>query len=102
MSFAALEGHQENNPISVELRTIKSDAIKDKNNYISKMLKDGKYILKDKYESPTVNTLNNNLNMLGLKFSNIRDNNLFLEDEILIEKEENDEFDISDIFEEME
>lgn len=74
-STAALIGHMENNPCSVELRTIKSDAIQDKNNFSRKMIKDGKYTMKNKYKSKTVNTLNNGLKMLGLKFSSIVDNN---------------------------
>ena len=74
-STAALIGHKENNPCSVELRTIKSDAVEDKNNFNRKMIKDGKYVMKGKYKSPTVNTLNNGLNMLCLKFSSIHDNN---------------------------
>ena len=74
-STAALIGHKENNPCSKELRTIKSDAVQDKNNFNRKMIKDGKYVMKDKYRSPTVNTLNNGLNMLCLKFSSIYDNN---------------------------
>lgn len=92
-STAALIGHKENNPCSKELRTIKSDAVQDKNNFNRKMIKDGYYIMKDKYKSPTVNTLNNGLNMLCLKFSSIHDNNTedsFDEDysEELLEAEE--------------
>jgi len=74
-STAALIGHMEGNPCSVELRTIKSDAVQDKNNFNRKMIQNGEYIMKDKYKSPTVNTLNNGLNMLCLKFSSIHDNN---------------------------
>ena len=74
-STAALIGHKEGNPCSIELRTIKSDAVQDKNNFNRKMVKDGFYVMKDKYKSPTVNTLNNGLNMLCLQFSSIHDNN---------------------------
>ena len=103
-STAALIGHKENNPCSVELRTIKSDAIQDKNNFNRKMIKDGFYVMKDKYKSPTVNTLNNGLNMLCLKFSSIHDNNsedAFEERSITdaeIEEGEIDEFNIDDLF----
>ena len=100
---AALMGHKENNPCSVELRTIKSDAIQDKNNFNRKMIQDGKYIMKDKYKSPTVNTLNNSLNMLCLKFSSIYDNNSdeSFEDrgvEETEETEETEEFNIDELF----
>lgn len=74
-STAALEGHLPNNPASVEIKTIKSDAVKDKNNFNRKMIKDGKYTLKDKYSSQTVKTLNNALKIIGLKFIGIYDDN---------------------------
>ena len=91
-STAALIGHIENNPASKELRTIKSDAVQDKNNFNRKMIKDGKYVMKPKYKSPTVNTLNNGLNMLCLKFSSIYDSN----------SEESFEEDYSEAIEEIE
>lgn len=68
---AALEGHIENNPQSVELRTIKSDATQDKNIFIKKMIKDGTYILKPTYKSPTIGTINNSLKMLGMQFKTL-------------------------------
>lgn len=97
-STAALEGHKENNDASKELRTIKSDAVNDKTNFMRKMIKDGSYIMKDKYKSPTINTLNNGLNMLCLKFSTIYDNNdeaSFGKTEIL---QESEDFNIDELF----
>lgn len=98
---AALIGHSANNMCSVELRTIKSDAIQDKNNLNSKMIQHGKYVMKDKYMSPTVNTLNNGLNMLLLRFMSIYDNNSedFFKDEIIdINGQDDEEFDIDTLF----
>ena len=79
-SRVALEAHMENNPIAKELWTIKSDAIYDKNNYFRKMISTGTYVLKDKYKSATLNTLNKGLNLIGMKFSNIQDNSEYLDE----------------------
>ena len=95
---AALEGHKENNSASKELRTIKSDAVNDKTNFNRKMIKDGEYIMKDKYKSPTVNTLNNALNMLCLKFSSIYDNNDESSFDSNVITQEAEVFNIDDLF----
>lgn len=100
-STAALIGHMENNPASKELRTIKSDAVQDKNNFSRKMIKDGFYTMKPKYKSQTVNTLNNGLNMLCLKFSGIVDNNdaeSFIDRQLVEECEEPCAVTMDDLF----
>ncbi len=94
-STAAFIGHQEHNPASIELRTIKSDAIHDKNNFNLKMIQNGEYILKEKYRSQTVNVLNNSLNMLCLKFSSIYDTH---DVDITIETDKPEEFDVGELF----
>jgi len=72
-TLAALIGHKEGNAISKELRTIKSDAIYDKNNFNRKFIADGEYTMKGRYKSPTVRTLNNSLALLCLRFTDIND-----------------------------
>jgi len=94
-STAALIGHQVNNPASIEFRTIKSDAVHDKNNFNRKMIQNGEYILKEKYRSQTVNVLNNSLNMMCLKFSSIYDSH---EVDITVDLDEEPDFEISDLF----
>ena len=44
------------------------------------MISTGTYVLKDKYNSATLNTLNKGLNLIGMKFSNIQDNSEYLDE----------------------
>jgi DNA-directed RNA polymerase beta subunit len=74
-TYAGLEGHVSGSDIAKEFKTTKGDAVNDKKNFQRKMMSTGKYIMKDKYYSQTVNTLNNALNMLMMRFSSIEDAN---------------------------
>ena len=67
-SSAALLGHDHKNPIIKEYYGVKSSAVEDKNNYISKMIKDGEYTMKQTYYSPTTSTLNCFLAMSFMRF----------------------------------
>jgi len=67
-SLAALLAHKEDNAVLKELYTIKSDAINEKEMFILNYIKNGKYYLKDKYDSVTKKTVNNALKVFGLKF----------------------------------
>ncbi len=53
--------------IMKELYTIKSDALKDKQDFLVQSLKD-KYVLKDKYHGKTKESIDSYLKMVGLKF----------------------------------
>jgi DNA-directed RNA polymerase beta subunit len=65
---AALLSHKENNNIIKELFTFKSDSMEDKESFLMKIIKDGEYIMKDKYDSSTKKTINNALKMIGMEF----------------------------------
>ena len=67
-STAALLARKENNAILKEFYSIKSDVIDEKQTFILKYLRDGKYHLKDKYNSVTKKTVNNALKIFGMKF----------------------------------
>ena len=67
-SSAALLGHDAKNPIIKEYYGVKSSAVEDKNNYISKMVKEGEYTMKKTYYSPTTSTLNCYLAMSFMRF----------------------------------
>jgi len=67
-SLAAFLAHHEDNQVLKELYTIKSDAINEKELFILSYIKNGKYYLKDKYDSVTKKTINNALKVFGLKF----------------------------------
>jgi len=55
--------------------------MEDKESFLMKIIKDGEYIMKDRYESNTKKTINNALKMIGMEFLD--------EDEILINKNGN-------------
>lgn len=78
---AALLSHKSDNNILKELFTFKSDSMEDKESFLMKIIKDGEYIMKDRYESNTKKTINNALKMIGMEFLD--------EDEILINKNGN-------------
>jgi len=67
-STCSLLSHKENNSILKELFTFKSDSMEDKETFLMKIIKDGKYNLKDKYHSGTKKTINNALKMIGMEF----------------------------------
>lgn len=67
-SIAALIGHQAAIDLIKEFYAVKSSAVLDKNNYIQKMIKDGEYIMKDTYYSPTTTTLNCYLAMIFMRY----------------------------------
>jgi len=67
-SLAAFLAHHEDNQVLKELYTIKSDAINEKELFILNYIKNGKYYLKNKYDSVTKKTINNALKVFGLKF----------------------------------
>ena len=67
-SLAAFLAHHEDNHVLKELYTIKSDAINEKELFILNYIKNGKYYLKNKYDSVTKKTVNNALKVFGLKF----------------------------------
>lgn len=77
---AALLSHKSKNSILKELFTFKSDSMEDKESFLMKIIKDGEYVMKDRYESNTKKTINNALKMIGMEFLN--------EDEILIDETE--------------
>ena len=56
------------NSILKELYTIKSDSLTSKTDFIKKMLLDGEYDLKDRYDSKTKSVVTGALKMLGLVF----------------------------------
>jgi len=65
---AALLSHKENNNILKELFTFKSDSMEDKESFLMKIIKDGEYQMKERYESNTKKTINNALKMIGMEF----------------------------------
>ena len=67
-TIAALIGHQAAIDLIKEFYAVKSSAVLDKNNYIQKMIKDGEYIMKDTYYSPTTTTLNCYLAMIFMRY----------------------------------
>jgi len=67
-SLAALLAHKEDNAILKEFYTIKSDAVDEKENFLMKYIRDGKYHLKNRYNSVTKKTLNNALKMFCMEF----------------------------------
>ena len=67
-STASLLGHKENNNIIKELFTFKSDSVEDKNAFLMKIIKDGKYYMKPKYNSNTKKTINSALKIIGMEF----------------------------------
>jgi len=67
-SESAWQGHKKDTAVTKELYGVKSSAVKDKNNFILKMTKDGKYFMKPTYSSPTTTTLNCYLSMLLMRF----------------------------------
>ena len=50
------------------LQLVEAQNVLDKNNYIQKMIKDGEYIMKDTYYSPTTTTLNCYLAMIFMRY----------------------------------
>jgi DNA-directed RNA polymerase beta subunit len=52
-----------------EIYTVKSDCLKDKIDFMTQMISEGEYYLKDKYESRTKDTVNAYLKLFGLKFN---------------------------------
>ena len=65
---AALIGHKSKIAIIKEYWAVKSSAVNDKHNFISKMVKDGEYIMKETYFSPTTTTLNCYLAMIFMRY----------------------------------
>ena len=51
-----------------ELFTFKSDSMEDKESFLMKIIKDGEYQMKERYESNTKKTINNALKMIGMEF----------------------------------
>jgi len=67
-STASLLSHHENNAVLKELYTFKSDSQQDKETFIMKIIKDGSYHLKDRYESITKKTISPALKTIGMAF----------------------------------
>lgn len=68
-SLACFLAYKSNNAVLKELYSIKADVgSNEKRNMLNKYILTGKYYLKNKYESKTKQTLNNNLLMIGTKF----------------------------------
>lgn len=67
-SIAAIIGHENACALIKEYYAIKSSAVLDKNIFIQKMIKDGEYIMKDTYYSPTTTTLNCYLAMIFMRY----------------------------------
>lgn len=68
-STAALLSHRHDNAILKELYTFKSDSQEDKETFLMKIIKDGKYNMKQKYQSVTKKTINTALKMIGMEFT---------------------------------
>jgi len=68
-STAALLSHRHNNNVLKELYTFKSDSQEDKETFLMKIIKDGKYNMKKKYHSVTKKTINTALKMIGMEFT---------------------------------
>lgn len=61
--------HTKNNNVLKEMYSFKSDiAIKEKSHFITKMISNGHYHMKNKTKSTTKTTLNNTLKIMGAKF----------------------------------
>jgi len=67
-STAALLSHKDDNKILKELYTFKADSQEDKETFLMKIIKDGEYFMKDKYQSTTKKTINTALKMIGMEF----------------------------------
>ena len=93
-SVIGWEGHKKGTAIKKELFAIKSSAVKDKNNFILKMTKDGEYNMKPTYSSPTTTTLNCYLAMMMMRFDGFEP--AYLDDTHLVKAEidEDDEYNI--------
>jgi len=68
-STAALLSHRHDNAVLKELYTFKSDSQEDKETFLMKIIKDGKYNMKKKYHSVTKKTINTALKMVGMEFT---------------------------------
>jgi len=64
----ALLGHGENSNILKELFTFKSDSREEKEAFLMKIIKDGKYYMKPKYRSNTKEAIDTALKMIGMEF----------------------------------
>jgi DNA-directed RNA polymerase beta subunit len=68
-STAALLSHRHDNAVLKELYTFKSDSQEDKETFLMKIIKDGKYNMKQKYQSVTKKTINTALKIIGMEFT---------------------------------
>jgi len=68
-STASLLSHHHNNAVLKELYTFKSDSQEDKETFLMKIIKDGKYNMKKKYQSVTKKTINTALKIIGMEFT---------------------------------